>query len=114
MADKDNAKDLVNAVEKIAAAKAAKENQSLASELEKSFSNLAGVQKKLARENAKTADAIKDGAAAELCLSGLGADPDGAPHAAGRADVLAVYGRRRRDGSEAGGRAGAACQHLGR
>ena len=66
MADKDNAKDLVNAVEKIAAAKAAKENQSLASELEKSFSNLAGVQQKLARENAKTAAAIKDGAAAEL------------------------------------------------
>ena len=66
MADKDNAKDLVNAVEKIAAAKAAKENQSLASELEKSFSNLAGVQQKLANENAKTAEAIKDGAAAEL------------------------------------------------
>ena len=66
MADKDNAKDLVNAVEKIAAAKAAKENQSLASELEKSFSNLAGVQQKLKDENAKTAKIIKDGAAAEL------------------------------------------------
>jgi hypothetical protein len=66
MAEKDKAKDLVNSVEKIAAAKAAKENQSLAAELEKSFSNLASVQEKLAKENAKTAKTIKDGAAAEL------------------------------------------------
>ena len=64
--DDKNAKDLVKAVEKIAAGKAAKENQALASELDKTFSNLASVQEKLAKDNAKTAQIIKDGAAAEL------------------------------------------------
>jgi chemotaxis protein histidine kinase CheA len=66
MAEKDNAKDLVNAVEKIAAGKAAKENQSLALELEKTFSSLASVQQKLANENAETKKIIEEGAAAEL------------------------------------------------
>ena len=66
MAEKDNAKDLVNAVEKIAAARAAKENQSLALELEKTFSSLASVQKKLKDENDKTKKIIEEGAAAEL------------------------------------------------
>ena len=66
MAEKDNAKDLVNAVEKIAAAKSAKENKSLALELENTFSNLASVQEKLKDENDKTAKIIKEGAAAEL------------------------------------------------
>ena len=64
--DDKNAKDLVKAVEKIAAGKAAKENQALASELDKTFSNLASVQEKLRQDNAKTAKTIKDGAAAEL------------------------------------------------
>jgi hypothetical protein len=57
---------LSTAVEKIAAAKAAKENQSLALELEKTFSSLASVQQKLAKENAETKKIIEEGAAAEL------------------------------------------------